>query len=166
MPVVLSLNNANCPGEENLDSVSSEFFVPQAQEKEKADDRRALGSSPPLYSKAKPASKSKAKPAVNTFLPWKLLRPKQGLSKIIFMVVASTEKRTGISLQALKKIIAATGYDLEKRKNNFKRVLRALLAKGLLRKLTGRGLTGSYAVSSMMLKDNHRAPSLIDPRPH
>lgn len=151
-PVILSLNDAAYPEEETLDSVTSESCVLQAQEKEKSGGTQAPGSSLQPYSKTKPAAKSKAKTPAHSFLPWKLLRPKRGISKIIFMVVASTEKQTGISLQALKKSVAATGYDLEKRKNNFKRVLRALLAKGLLRKLTGRGLTGSYAISRMMLK--------------
>ncbi|XP_054849101.1 spermatid-specific linker histone H1-like protein [Eublepharis macularius] len=151
-PIVLSLDNAEYPDEENLDSISAESFVPQVQEKEKSNVPQASCSGLHLNSKKKPTPKSKGKPAINSFLPWKLLLPKRGISKIIFMVVASTEKQTGISLQALKKSVAATGYDLEKRKNNFKRVLRALLAKGLLRKLTGRGLTGSYAISRLMLR--------------
>uniref|UniRef100_A0A8D2IZ50 H15 domain-containing protein n=1 Tax=Varanus komodoensis TaxID=61221 RepID=A0A8D2IZ50_VARKO len=97
-------------------------------------------------------SKSKGREAHKPSFPWKNLLPRRGVSKLIFQVVASTEKRTGISLQAIKKSVAALGYDLEKRKNYFKRVLRALVAKGLLRKLTGRGLTGSYAISKMMMK--------------
>uniref|UniRef100_A0ACB8EUM8 Uncharacterized protein n=1 Tax=Sphaerodactylus townsendi TaxID=933632 RepID=A0ACB8EUM8_9SAUR len=154
-PLVLSLNNGKYPGKENWDSISVESFVSQAQKKEKAGVPQASCLGPYLNSKTKPASKSKAQTDLKPFILWKLLLPKRGISKIIFRVVASTDKRTGISLQALKKSITATGYDLEKRKHNFQKVLRAMIAKGLLRKLTGRGLTGSYAISSIQMVHHH-----------
>ncbi|KAM6451354.1 histone H1.1-like [Liasis olivaceus] len=142
--MAFSLNTAESSEESIPEPVSANFFVPKLLPNEPQPSCSGL--------QMKPASSSKAKERDKPSFPWKFLLPKRGVSKLIFQVVASTEKRTGVSLQALKKSVAATGYNLEKRKNYFKRVLRALVAKGLLRKLTGHGLTGSYAISKMMMK--------------
>ncbi|XP_061445865.1 histone H1.2-like [Rhineura floridana] len=144
-PVHFLLNNDG-----NSEPVSTDFFAPTQQEIKSF--REPQPSCSGLQLKPASRSRSKGRDAHKPSFPWKFLLPRRGVSKIIFQVVASAEKRSGVSLQAIKKSVAATGYDLEKRKNYFKRVLRALVAKGLLRKLTGRGLTGSYAISQMMMK--------------
>ncbi|XP_062972654.1 protamine-like protein [Elgaria multicarinata webbii] len=99
----------------------------------------------------KPTSKSRSKDqeAYKPSFPRKSILPKRGVSKLIFWMVASIEKCTGISLQALKKSVVAIGSDFQKRKSYFKRVLK--VTKGVLSKLTGHGLTGSYAIRKMML---------------
>lgn len=153
-PVLFSLNNTEYSDGENSDADNSEpitadFFIPQSQESGKVGEPQPSCSG--LHLKPQPRSLSRSRKVAKPSYPWKLVLPKRGISKLIFQVVASTERR-GISLQGIKKCVVATGYDLERRKYYFKRVLRALLAKGLLRKLTGRGLTGSYAVSGMMRK--------------
>uniref|UniRef100_A0A8C8RB55 H15 domain-containing protein n=1 Tax=Pelusios castaneus TaxID=367368 RepID=A0A8C8RB55_9SAUR len=75
-----------------------------------------------------------------------------GLSKLIIEAVATSKKRTGLSLQALKKIIMATGYDMVRKKPHFKRVLLSLVSKGLLQKLKGTGASGSFGISKEMTK--------------
>uniref|UniRef100_A0A674IX17 H15 domain-containing protein n=1 Tax=Terrapene triunguis TaxID=2587831 RepID=A0A674IX17_9SAUR len=83
----------------------------------------------------------------------KLSKPlSQGLSKLILEAVATSKKRTGLSLQALKKIIAATGYNMAKKKTHFKRVLLSLVTKGLLQKLKGTGASGSFGIGKEMAK--------------
>uniref|UniRef100_A0A8C4WPJ4 H15 domain-containing protein n=1 Tax=Gopherus evgoodei TaxID=1825980 RepID=A0A8C4WPJ4_9SAUR len=83
----------------------------------------------------------------------KLSKPlSQGLSKLILEAVATSKKRTGLSLQALKKIIMAMGYDMAKKKTHFKRVLLSLVTKGLLQKLKGTGASGSFGIGKEMAK--------------
>uniref|UniRef100_K7F1V9 H15 domain-containing protein n=1 Tax=Pelodiscus sinensis TaxID=13735 RepID=K7F1V9_PELSI len=65
------------------------------------------------------------------------------LPKLILQAVAASERRTGLSLQALKKLVAAAGYDLARKKTYFRRALLSLVAKGLVRKLRGSGASGS-----------------------
>uniref|UniRef100_A0A8C3TFZ2 H15 domain-containing protein n=1 Tax=Chelydra serpentina TaxID=8475 RepID=A0A8C3TFZ2_CHESE len=74
------------------------------------------------------------------------------LSKLILKAVATSEKRSGLSLQALKKIIVATGYNMAKKKTHFKRVLLSLVTKGLLQKLRGTGASGSFGIGKEMAK--------------
>lgn len=144
--MTFSLTNAKSSEESIPVPISANIFDPNLLSNNDFDEPQPSSSG--LHMKPSYKSKDRGKPS----FPWKFLQPKRGVSKLIFQVVASTEKRSGVSLQALKKSVAATGYSLEKRKNHFKRVLRALVAKGLLRKLTGRGLTGSYGISKIMLK--------------
>ncbi|XP_053120846.1 spermatid-specific linker histone H1-like protein [Hemicordylus capensis] len=151
-PLVFSLNNAQCLDGGNLQAMSAEFLVPNLQNSKDLGEPQPSCSGFHLKPKPRSQPRSNGRRSSGPSYPWKLLLPKRGISKLIFQVVASTEKRAGVSLQALKKSVVATGYDLEKRENYFKRILRAFIAKGLLRKLTGHGLTGSYAVSKLMMK--------------
>ncbi|XP_070585929.1 histone H1.9-like [Erythrolamprus reginae] len=146
--MTFSLTNAESSDQIIPEPLSSNIFAPKILSRNAFHEPQASSSGLHLKSVTNYKSKDRGKPS----FPWKFLLPKRGVSKLIFQVVASTEKCNGVSLQALKKSVAATGYSLEKRKNHFKRVLRALVAKGLLEKLTGRGLTGSYGISKMMLK--------------
>lgn len=142
-----SLTSSESLEENSPVPISANIFAPKLLPN---NDFEPQPSSSGLHIKPKASyqSKDRRKPS----FPWKVLLPNRGVSKLIFQVVASTEKRSGVSLQALKKSVAASGYSLEKRKNHFKNVLRALVAKGLLRKLTGLGLTGSYGISKIMMK--------------
>ncbi|XP_058039352.1 histone H1-like [Ahaetulla prasina] len=146
--MTFSLANSESSEESIPEPISANIFTPKLLSNNDFDEPQASSSGLHM----KPVSTYKSKDRGKPSFPWKFLQPKRGVSKLIFQVVASTEKRSGVSLQALKKSVAATGYSLEKRKNHFKRVLRALVTKGLLKKLTGRGLTGSYGISKIMLK--------------
>nr|XP_060636801.1 histone H1.1-like [Anolis sagrei ordinatus] len=154
-PLDFSLEGTECSDEVNSETDGNSdpvySFAP-GKRQENVDFDESGPSCSGLQLKPNSKSRSKGPEACKPHFPWKYILPKRGISKLIFQVVASTEKRSGVSLQALKKSVVATGYDLEKKKNYFKRVLRALVARGLLRKLTGHGLTGSYAISEMMLK--------------
>ncbi|KAH0626746.1 hypothetical protein JD844_001894 [Phrynosoma platyrhinos] len=118
-PLPFPLENKDCSGDVNSESSSSDFFIPKLQENEDFGEPQPSCSGLNLRPKSKSVPKGQ-EPNKPSF-PWKYLLPKRGVSKLIFQVVASTEKRSGISLQALKKSVAATGYDLEKKKNYFKR---------------------------------------------
>ncbi|XP_039372700.1 histone H1B-like [Mauremys reevesii] len=122
---------------------------PTAETHENPRQPEASGSS--LPKKTKPSGSLTSKPSSSPGA--KLSKPpSQGLSKLILEAVATSKKRTGLSLQALKRIIAATGYDVAKKKTHFKRVLLSLVTKGLLQKLKGTGASGSFGIGKEMAK--------------
>uniref|UniRef100_A0A8C5RL03 H15 domain-containing protein n=1 Tax=Laticauda laticaudata TaxID=8630 RepID=A0A8C5RL03_LATLA len=51
------------------------------------------------------------------------------------------------SLAALKKSLAASGYDMEKNNSRLKLVLRSLVSKGMLVQIKGTGASGSFKVN-------------------
>lgn len=73
--------------------------------------------------------------------------PTSSLSLLIYNAVANSKKKTGLSMQALKKIVADMGYDMVKKKNYFLRSLRNMVAKGQLWQIKGTGATGSFKIS-------------------
>ncbi|XP_073182314.1 uncharacterized protein [Lepidochelys kempii] len=125
---------------------------PAAEIRENLELPEASGSS--LPKKTKPSgsriSKLSSLPGVSHA---KLSKPlSRGLSKRILEAVATSKKHTGLSLQALKKIIVATGYNMAKKKTHFKRVLLSLVTKGLLQKLKGTGASGSFGIGKELAK--------------
>ncbi|XP_053869997.1 spermatid-specific linker histone H1-like protein [Malaclemys terrapin pileata] len=125
---------------------------PTAETRENPEQPEASGSS--LPKKTKPSGSRISKPSTSPGASLaKLSKPlSQGLSKLILEAVATSKKRTGLSLQALKKIIVATGYNMAKKKTHFKRVLMSLVTKGLLQKLKGTGASGSFGIGKEMAK--------------
>ncbi|XP_044855758.1 histone H1B-like [Mauremys mutica] len=125
---------------------------PTAETHENPQQPEASGSS--LPKKTKPSGSLISKPSSSPGASLAKLSkpPSQGLSKLILEAVATSKKRTGLSLQALKRIIAATGYDTAKKKTHFKRVLLSLVTKGLLQKLKGTGASGSFGIGKEMAK--------------
>uniref|UniRef100_A0A452HGZ8 H15 domain-containing protein n=1 Tax=Gopherus agassizii TaxID=38772 RepID=A0A452HGZ8_9SAUR len=121
-----------------------------AETHENPQQPEASGSSLPKKTKPSGSLISKPSSLPGTSLA-KLSKPlSQGLSKLILEAVATSKKRTGLSLQALKKIIMAMGYDMAKKKTHFKRVLLSLVTKGLLQKLKGTGASGSFGIGKEM----------------
>ena len=49
-----------------------------------------------------------------------------------------------MSLAALKKAVATRGYNMTRNAWRFKRVLKGLVDKGMLKQVTGKGATGSF----------------------
>ncbi|KAK0132539.1 histone H3 [Merluccius polli] len=77
-------------------------------------------------------------------------RPKKvgpSVSDLIIKAVSASKERSGVSLPALKKALAADGYDVEKNNTRVKLALRALLAKGTLVHTKGIGASGSFRIS-------------------
>ncbi|XP_026545420.1 histone H1-like [Notechis scutatus] len=63
---------------------------------------------------------------------------------LLMQAVAASKERGGISLAALKKSLAASGYDVEKNNSRLKLVLRSLVTKGTLLQIKGTGASGSF----------------------
>ncbi|KAM6233328.1 uncharacterized protein LJ264_014537 [Porphyrio hochstetteri] len=77
------------------------------------------------------------------------LQPKRGrpsLSDLILDAVDVCTARKGASLALIKKMLATKGYDVERNRGRLKAALGSLLDKGLLRRVTGSGLSGSFRI--------------------
>eukprot|EP00069_Balaena_mysticetus_P018309 bmy_11213T0 len=74
------------------------------------------------------------------------------VSELITKAVAASKERNGLSLAALKKTLAAGGYDVEKNNSRIKLGLKSLVSKGTLVQTKGTGASGSF-------KLNRKAPT-------
>uniref|UniRef100_A0A672YLB2 Histone H1 n=1 Tax=Sphaeramia orbicularis TaxID=375764 RepID=A0A672YLB2_9TELE len=92
----------------------------------------------PAAAPAKPAKKKAAKPA-------KKAGPSVG--DLILKAVSASKERSGVSLAALKKALAAGGYDVDKNKARVKTAVKKLVLKGTLVQTKGTGASGSFKMS-------------------
>ncbi|XP_034960886.1 spermatid-specific linker histone H1-like protein [Zootoca vivipara] len=142
----IQLNNDERSDEGNSEETSSDL------QQENQGFREPQPSCSGEHLKPASRSRSKRKEAHKLSYPGKSHFPKHGLSKLILEMLASHDQCSTASLQSLKERVAALRCDLEKQKRLFKRAERTLVAKGLLRKLTGCGLTSSCAINQMLVK--------------
>ncbi|XP_039535500.1 histone H1-like [Pimephales promelas] len=75
---------------------------------------------------------------------------KSGLSvsDLILKVLSSSEERGGVSLVALKKALAASGYDVVRNNSRIKLAVKRLVANGRLMQTKGTGASGSFKIGS------------------
>ena len=69
------------------------------------------------------------------------------VSDLITKAVAASKERSGVSLAALKKALAAAGYDVEKNNSRIKLGLKSLVSKGTLVQTKGTGASGSFKLN-------------------
>uniref|UniRef100_A0A3P8R1W7 Histone H1 n=1 Tax=Astatotilapia calliptera TaxID=8154 RepID=A0A3P8R1W7_ASTCA len=77
-------------------------------------------------------------------------KPKKvGLSvgELIVKAVAASKERNGLSVAALKKALAAGGYDVDKNKARVKTAIKSLVAKGTLVQTKGTRTSGSFKMN-------------------
>ena len=89
-----------------------------------------------------PKKKSAAKPK----------RVGPSVNDLIVKVVTASKERNGVSLPALKKFLAAGGYDVEKNNSRVKVAVRNLVTKGVLLQHKGTGASGSFKISKELKK--------------
>uniref|UniRef100_H3C174 Zgc:110425 n=1 Tax=Tetraodon nigroviridis TaxID=99883 RepID=H3C174_TETNG len=70
----------------------------------------------------------------------KAKRSGPSISELILQAVSESKERNGVSLAALKKALAAGGYDVDKNKARVKIAVRGLVSKGTLVQTKGTGL--------------------------
>uniref|UniRef100_A0A672FWJ7 Histone H1 n=1 Tax=Salarias fasciatus TaxID=181472 RepID=A0A672FWJ7_SALFA len=102
----------------------------------------------PAASPAKPkAAKKKSAP--------KKARTGPSVSELIVKAVAASKERNGVSLAALKKNLAAGGYDVDKNKARVKTAVKSLVAKGTLVQTKGTGASGSFKMKQQEESSKH-----------
>ncbi|CAK6981333.1 histone H1-like isoform X2 [Scomber scombrus] len=93
-----------------------------------------------------PAVASPAKSAKKKAAP----KPKKSgpsVSELIVQAVSASKERSGVSLAALKKALAAGGYDVDKNKARVKTAVKSLVAKETLVQTKGTGASGSFKMN-------------------
>ncbi|XP_075927297.1 uncharacterized protein LOC142929599 [Petromyzon marinus] len=69
------------------------------------------------------------------------------VSELILKALASSKERNGVSLPALKKSLAAGGYDVEKNNARVKFAIKKLVAKDAVAQVKGSGASGSFKLN-------------------
>ncbi|OBS63659.1 hypothetical protein A6R68_07801 [Neotoma lepida] len=116
-------------------------------------------------SETAPAASSSLVPAAVEKPPPKRRGKKPGLagarksrsfsvSKLIPEALSMSQERAGMSLAALKKALAAAGYDVEKNNSRIKLALKRLVNKGVLVQTKGTGASGSFKLSKKASPEN------------
>ncbi|XP_059794064.1 histone H1.1 [Balaenoptera ricei] len=95
----------------------------------------------------KPSAGRKAKKPVKAAAGAKKKSAGPSVSELIVQAVSSSKERSGVSLAALKKALAAAGYDVEKNNSRIKLGLRSLVSKGTLVQTKGTGASGSFKLN-------------------
>ncbi|RXN21290.1 histone H1-like protein [Labeo rohita] len=70
-----------------------------------------------------------------------------GVGELIVKAVSASKERSGVSLAALKKALAAGGYDVEKNNSRVKIAVKSLVNKGVLVQTKGTGASGSFKLN-------------------
>ncbi|XP_051964466.1 histone H1.5-like [Xyrauchen texanus] len=70
------------------------------------------------------------------------------VSELILKFLSASKQRGGVSLVALKKALAASGYDVARNNFRIKLTVKRLLAKGGLTQTKGTGASGSFKIST------------------
>ncbi|CAH6806664.1 histone H1t [Phodopus roborovskii] len=76
------------------------------------------------------------------------------VSKLIPEALSMSQERAGMSLAALKKALAAAGYDVEKNNSRIKLALKRLVNNGVLVQTKGTGASGSFKLSKKAAPEN------------
>ncbi|XP_004640184.2 histone H1.1 [Octodon degus] len=95
----------------------------------------------------KPAAAKKAKKPAKASAAAKKKPAGPSVSELIVQAVSSSKERSGVSLAALKKTLAAAGYDVEKNNSRIKLGLKSLVSKGTLVQTKGTGASGSFKLN-------------------
>ncbi|NXR07950.1 H110 protein, partial [Semnornis frantzii] len=80
------------------------------------------------------------------------------VTELITKAVSASKERKGLSLAALKKALAAGGYDVEKSNSRIKLGLKSLVSKGTLVQTKGTGASGSFRLSKKPGEVKEKAP--------
>ncbi|XP_061445989.1 histone H1-like [Rhineura floridana] len=113
---------------------------------------------------AAPAAKApakKAKKPAGASKPRKASGP--SVTELLTKAVAASKERNGVSLAALKKALAAAGYDVEKNNSRIKLGLKSLVSKGTLVQTKGTGASGSFKLNKKQQEGKDKAATKKKP---
>ncbi|MGH0190312.1 UNVERIFIED_CONTAM: hypothetical protein FKN15_045137 [Acipenser sinensis] len=103
-----------------------------------------------------PAASAPAKaPKKNTAAKPKKSGP--SVSELIVKAVSASKERSGLSMAALKKILQAGGYDVEKNNSHVNRALKSLVTKETMLQTKGTGALGSFKLNKKAAEAKEKA---------
>ncbi|MGH0167151.1 UNVERIFIED_CONTAM: hypothetical protein FKN15_070454 [Acipenser sinensis] len=79
------------------------------------------------------------------------------VSELIIKAVSASKERSGLSVAALKKILQAGGYDVEKNNSLVSRALKSLVTKETLLQTKGTGASGSFKLNKKAAEAKEKA---------
>ncbi|MGH0176357.1 UNVERIFIED_CONTAM: hypothetical protein FKN15_072844 [Acipenser sinensis] len=79
------------------------------------------------------------------------------VSELIVKAVSASKERSGLSVAALKKILQAGGYDVEKNNSLVNRALKSLVTKETLLQTKGTGASGSVKLNKQAAEAKEKA---------
>ncbi|XP_041123666.1 histone H1.2-like [Polyodon spathula] len=103
-----------------------------------------------------------AAPETVKVAPQKITKPKKagpGVSDLIVKAVSASKERSGVSLAALKKALAAGGYDVEKNNSRVNTAVKSLVSKETLLQTKGVGASGSFKLNNKRAKQPRKSPN-------
>ncbi|NXG32478.1 H110 protein, partial [Dromaius novaehollandiae] len=113
----------------------------------------------PVAAAPAPAAKAAAKKSKKAAGGSKARKPSgPSVTELITKAVSASKERKGLSLAALKKALAAGGYDVEKNNSRIKLGLKSLVSKGTLVQTKGIGASGSFKLSKKPGETKEKAP--------
>ncbi|XP_048372694.1 histone H1-like [Sphaerodactylus townsendi] len=112
---------------------------------ETAPEAPAPAAPPPKAPAKKAPAAPKKTPAAAAKKPRKAAGP--SVTELLTKAVAASKERHGVSLAALKKVLAAAGYDVDKNNSRIKIGLKSLVTKGTLLQTKGTGASGSFKIN-------------------
>ncbi|XP_042617226.1 histone H1-like isoform X2 [Cyprinus carpio] len=83
---------------------------------------------------------------------------------LIVKAVSASKERSGVSLAALKKALAAGGYDVEKKNSRVKLALKSLVTKGTLVQVKGTGASGSFKINKQQTETKKKPAKKAAPK--
>uniref|UniRef100_A0A8C2J717 Histone H1 n=1 Tax=Cyprinus carpio TaxID=7962 RepID=A0A8C2J717_CYPCA len=87
-----------------------------------------------------------------------------GVGELIVKAVSASKERSGVSLAALKKALAAGGYDVEKNNSRVKLAIKSLVTKGVLLQVKGTGASGSFKISKKQAETKKKPAKKAAPK--
>uniref|UniRef100_A0A8D0HPW1 H15 domain-containing protein n=1 Tax=Sphenodon punctatus TaxID=8508 RepID=A0A8D0HPW1_SPHPU len=114
---------------------------------------------PAAAAAAAPAAKAPAKKAKKAASASKARKPSgPSVTELLTKAVSASKERGGVSLAALKKALAAAGYDVEKNNSRIKLGLKSLVNKGTVVQTKGSGASGSFKLNKNRCKPAQKLP--------
>ncbi|CAB1330422.1 unnamed protein product [Coregonus sp. 'balchen'] len=112
----------------------------------------------PAPAAAAPAKAPKKKAAA------KAKKAGPSVGELIVKAVTASKERSGVSLAALKKTLAAGGYDVEKNNSRVKIAVKSLVTKGTLVQTKGTGASGSFKLNKKAVEAKKPAKKAAVPK--
>ncbi|TRZ00525.1 hypothetical protein DNTS_008853 [Danionella cerebrum] len=143
-------------GIEKRAALSGAHYCSRTRVKEKP--QREMAETAPTPAASAPAKAPKKKAAA------KAKKAGPGVKELIVKAVSASKERSGVSLAALKKAIAASGYDVEKNNSRVKLAIKSLVTKGTLVQVKGTGASGSFKLNKKQAEPKKPAAKKAAPK--
>ncbi|XP_052000195.1 histone H1-like [Xyrauchen texanus] len=86
------------------------------------------------------------------------------VGELIIKTVSASKERSGVSLAALKKALAAGGYDVEKNNSRVKIAIKSLVTEGTLVQTKGTGASGSFKLNKKQAESEKKPAKKAAPK--